>query len=87
MGSLCLVKNGFSFTCLVYGLSCVRATVVKRVRLDGFVFGVQRDYSKDSRDSTKKGQNQGVGSPKLSGVIAVVSVKLSQFKSSTFFAA
>ena len=35
----------------------------------------------------KKRQNQGVESPKLSGVIAVSSVKLSQFKSSTFFSA
>ena len=35
----------------------------------------------------KKRQNQGVESPKLSGVIAVSSVKLSQFESSTFFSA
>ena len=35
----------------------------------------------------KMRQNQGVESPKLSGVIAVSSVKLSQFESSTFFSA
>ena len=35
----------------------------------------------------KKGQNQAVESPKLSGVIAVSSVELSQFEGSTFFPA
>ena len=35
----------------------------------------------------KNGQNQGVESPKLSGLIAVSSVKLAQFESSTFFSA
>ena len=35
----------------------------------------------------KKRQNQGVESPLLSGVIAVSSVQLSQFESSTFFTA
>ena len=35
----------------------------------------------------KKEQNQGVESPKLSGIIAVSIVQLSQFESSTFFSA
>ena len=66
------------FLTLVTGQTC-RAHVIA-VSVLGFTV-------KTAEIRQKKSQNQGVKSSTLSGVIAVSSVQLSQFESSTFFSA